>query len=614
MKKFLLLLLVLGFGTSIMAQQRAYISKEKRDKAYLKPNITIKDLGNINAQIVPGTKSASLVEEDEIGTTWYDLQTNSSSQNRLYLYDDGTMGAVWNMGLVPTAFNDRGTGYNYFDGNSWGPAPTVRLENTKTGWPSYFPYGENGEAFVCHHMTAGLLYGIRNQKGTGAWTFGIQAGPASAVDISWPRGITTGVNNELIHFLSVTYTVYNGQTNAILYSRSSDGGQSWEIENHFFDELGPDYYTNFGGDVYEFAEPKNGILAFLAGDNWTDLVLMKSQDDGDTWSKTVIWENPYPLYTSGLTDTFYCVDGSHHLAIDNNGLTHVVFGINRAYADDNGSYWFPLVDGLGYWNENRPTFSNTMDALNPYGEPGSELVEDYSLIGWSQDINNNGTWDILGDVGTYYVSPSSMPQIVVDDNNEIYLVFASVTETYNNGTQDYRHLWARYSPNGDSWGPFVHLTSDLVHIFDECVFPSVAAVSDDYFHLVYQTDVEPGLAVRGDMDPYGENFIRYMKVLKDDIKVGIKKNNVLINDTHVSQNYPNPFSGSSTVYVMLDEPATLSLEVSNLTGQIVSSVPAKQYPAGKAELTIYAAGLESGIYFYTIKSDKTSVTKKMMIR
>jgi hypothetical protein len=614
MKKFVLLMLVLGFGISIMAQERPFIQKEKRNISAPKPKAAVKDVENLNAEMMPGSKSASLLEENEIGTTFYDLQSNASDQNRIYLYDDGTIGAVWTMGLNPSSFPERGTGYNYFDGNAWGPAPTTRIDTERTGWPSYTAWGENGEIVVNHTDLDGLWLGHRDQKGTGAWTSYIVGGPAGAVDISWPRVITTGVNNDIIHVLSVTYqnAIY-GQQESLLYSRSSNGGQTWDIDNYFFEEFGPDHYTNIGGDVYEFAAPKNGVLAFLAGDSWTDLVLMKSLDNGDTWEKTIIWECPYPLYSSGLTDTFYCADGSHHIALDNSGLAHVVFGINRAYADDAGSYWFPLVDGIGYWNESRPTFSNTMDALNPYLENGSELQEDYSLIGWSQDVNENGTWDILGEPGVYYLSPSSMPQITIDQNNGIYFVFSSVTETYNSGSQDYRHLWARYSPNGDFWGPFVHLTSDLIHIFDECVFPSVSPTSDDYIHLVYQTDVEPGLAVRGDMDPYTENFIRYMKVLKTDLISGIPENNAIISNSKVSQNYPNPFGGNSTVYVMLDKPASLSLEVSNLMGQVVYSVPAKQYPAGKAELTIHATGLESGIYFYTVRSGETSVTKKMMV-
>ncbi|MEZ5197856.1 MAG: hypothetical protein R2764_16160 [Bacteroidales bacterium] len=63
-----------------------------------------------------------------------------------------------------------------------------------------------------------------------------------------------------------------------------------------------------------------------------------------------------------------------------NGKVHVAFGINRALSDGTDLLWFPYVDGIGYWNEDMPTFSNSLNALNPYGEEGTELIEDYNLI------------------------------------------------------------------------------------------------------------------------------------------------------------------------------------------------------------------------------------------
>jgi hypothetical protein len=327
----------------------------------------------------------------------------------------------------------------------------------------------------------------------------------------------------------------------------------------------------------------------------------------------VIWEHPYPFWATGtVTDTFYCVDGAHHLAFDSENVVHVVFGINRAYSDGTNSYWFPLVDGLGYWNENRPTFSNGMDALNPYGDPGTELVDDYSLIGWSQDINNNGTWDILGDVGLYYLSPSSMPQITITEDDEIYVVFSSVTETYNNGTQDYRHLWARYSPNGDFWGPFRHLTSDLIHIFDECVFPSVASYTDDYLYLIYQTDIEPGLAVRGDLDPYGDNLIRFMKVDISDIFVSDESQKA-VNDYDVLQNFPNPATGLTTIKVNIRKDTQLTVELLNTIGQKVMTVDAGNVKPGMNSIVLDVSALSPGMYFYKIKTGDTEITKKMMV-
>ncbi len=611
MKKLVLFVLAIGFVFSGMAQKRVYAPSSIRN-IEVKKTKAIKDNGDKSA-IVPGTKSANLFDENKIGNTWYDMQSNVSCQNRLYLYNDGTMGGAWTRGPEGNpGGNDRGTAYNYFDGNAWGEMPTESIEDTKTGWPSYTAYGENGELFTCHHMTEGLLYGIREEKGVGEWQIGIQGGPTGAEDISWPRNITSGENHEFIHFLSVTYVTYNGQSNALLYSRSSDGGESWEIENHFFDELGPDQYTNWGGDIYEFAEPKNGLLTFLVGDSWTDLILMKSENNGDTWDKTVIWECPYPL-GGAPADTFYCADGSHHLAIDNNGKVHVVFGITRAIADDAGAQsYYPGIDGIGYWNEDMATFSNGLHALDPYGHPDSELTEDVNLIGWSQDIDGNGELDILWDGindAAYNTGLSSQPQIAIDDMNKLYVFYSSVTEGFDNGASNYRHIWARTSPdNGTTWGTFHDMNSDLVYIFDECAFPSIAANTDDNIYYMYQADDVPGIATTAAT----ENHIRVVKVLKSDI-VGINETEKVIGVNNVSQNYPNPFKGTSSVYVNLTEAATLSLEVHNMMGQLVSVVPERNFPAGKQELTISAQNLNSGVYFYTVISGETKVTRKMIV-
>ena len=110
-----------------------------------------------------------------------------------------------------------------------------------------------------------------------------------------------------------------------------------------------------------------------------------------------------------------------------------------------------------------------------------ELIEDYNLIGWSQDINGNGVLNFVpnGTNPPFYPSLglSTTPSITTDDFERITVVWSSLTETYDNGVNNYRHLWARLSPNnGEFWGNFVDLTSDLIHIFDECVFPNSASL------------------------------------------------------------------------------------------------------------------------------------------
>ncbi|MBN3036528.1 MAG: T9SS type A sorting domain-containing protein [Bacteroidales bacterium] len=619
MKRLLLGLTCLCVTAGLLAQERIIAPNKLLIKAitteYSRP---VKDLGSQSQEMIPGTKSAGFFGECQVGTTQYDLMTNKAILNQLYMHDDGTIGVVWPLGFDPTGFNLRGTGYNYYDGSAWGPEPTVRIENTKTGWPSYTGYGEEGEIFVCHHMTDGLLYGIRETKGTGTWDIAIQGGPAGAVDISWPRVVTTGVNHDVIHFLSATYVTYMGQETCILYSRSQDGGTTWDIENHVFDELGSGYYFNTGADVYAFAEPRAGQMAFVVGDAWMDLALMKSSDEGDNWTKTVVWEHPYPFFdwNTTITDTFYCNDGSIAVALDNTGKAHISFGISRVMHLEVGtSYnYFPFVDGVVYWNEDMTTFGNDLHALDPYGHPNSQLVEDVNLVGWSQDVNNNGQLDLMADVMAYRtVGLSTMTGICVDDFNNVFLAYASTTETYDNGTYNYKHIWTRAKPAAGVWGDFMDLNTDLIHIFDECIYPHWSPNTDQNVYLYYMADATPGLALDDD-HPYQENRMIFVDIGKYELGVfpsSVEQQTAL--DASVSQNYPNPCTDRTIVYVVLDQSATIGMEVRNTLGQLVYTIPPSEYAPGRNELSIDVNGLGSGIYFYTVSSGKESVTRKMVV-
>ncbi|MCD4682255.1 MAG: hypothetical protein K8R86_03140, partial [Bacteroidales bacterium] len=120
-------------------------------------------------QNLPLVNTVFDTEEEIIGNSYYDLQSNGACQNRIYYYPDGTFGAVWTFGLDMPNFPDRGTGYNYFNGDIWDMWPVERIESDRTGWPSYAPLGENGEIIFSHFSGAAieaLSYCTRPQKGT----------------------------------------------------------------------------------------------------------------------------------------------------------------------------------------------------------------------------------------------------------------------------------------------------------------------------------------------------------------------------------------------------------------------------------------------------------------
>ena len=457
-------------------------------------------------------------EKETIGITWYDLQSYGSLQNRFYIHEDGTKAAVWTMGFDYQNYfqTDRGTGYNYFNGTSWLDPPIERIEEERTGWPCYAPLGLNGEVIVSHIASSalpdeGLLISIREEKGEGDWEFLNLLGPPDYEDILWPRMITNGSSNQNIHILASTRPAgmpYQGQFPALLYYRSTDSGQSWEIEHHVFPELNLFSYNQIPEDRYNWASPKGDTIAFIIGAKTIDLILMKSYDNGNTWEKTIVWEHPIPFYTTGniTEDSIYCCDGSSSIALDNQGNAHIVFGIDILYYS--GGWFIPVPpDGLAYWNESMLPFKATINALHP-----DTLMESGQLVGWSQEINNNGQLEFISDPVRYRQGGmSNMPSLVSQYDN-LYLVYSSVTELYDNGIENFRHIWFRSSTdNGDSWGEFYDINGGLVGGFEENIFPCLA-VNEDHLGLIFQQDFEPGLASLGQYHPYIENQIKYVNL------------------------------------------------------------------------------------------------------
>jgi len=82
----------------------------------------------------------------------------------------------------------------------------------------------------------------------------------------------------------------------------------------------------------------------------------------------------------------------------------------------------------------------------------------------------------------------------------------------------------------------------------------------------------------------------------------------------VSPNYPNPFNGSTMVDVTLTKPAYVTIEVSNMVGQILSTKTYKGLIAGINHLDIDATGFATGLYLYKVKVGDEKVTRMMAVK
>lgn len=86
----------------------------------------------------------------------------------------------------------------------------------------------------------------------------------------------------------------------------------------------------------------------------------------------------------------------------------------------------------------------------------------------------------------------------------------------------------------------------------------------------------------------------------------------------LSQNFPNPFNPSTAIKFALRVDSKVILKIYKPLGQEVTNLLSDNYAAGNYNISVNAAGLNSGVYFYTLEANgigrsKFSSTKKMIL-
>jgi len=111
------------------------------------------------------------------------------------------------------------------------------------------------------------------------------------------------------------------------------------------------------------------------------------------------------------------------------------------------------------------------------------------------------------------------------------------------------------------------------------------------------------------------NNISVLAVSKDSLTCWpVAIDEKLASNLIVSQNYPNPMGDRSVVNVELNQGGNLSLEVYNIVGQKVLELQQGFVNAGNHKFILNRSQMNTGIYFYTVTLNSTSVTRKMIVK
>lgn len=649
---FLSLLISAGFATAQVQRTQASVlpaSKilrpEVRNAAVVAPVRKTHNDRVINLQSVPNPTVAAPGSgrtgnsEVLIGKTTYDLQTNSAMPRRIVNYG-GKVSAIWTLSTEEEdEYPDRGIGYNHFDGNSWINLPAYinirnnnRIETVRTGFGSIGAI--NGREVVIAHDAETLYMSTNDEVGSQNWAGKQLTFPRSV----WSRMASNGDNIHVIAYVDTNVwmgeTLFEGMSTNLLYSRSTDGGSSWDIRLKQLPGFDSTRYKYVNGDCYSI-DVKGDNIAVAYGSELGSIIVAMSDDNGDNWTYRVVKEFPYSPWddqytiTNGVQDTINSTDGSIAVHIGNDGKVHVFYGAMRVTKGldlEPGYYtYFPAHAGIYYWN----------DSFEEEQEP--------ELIGGYVDEDNDGAIDIMVRYGSYTksgdqyvfagndgpfpysgIGGTTTPTVGEDADGNLYMVY----QAYKEG-EEYFHLAnydSRYGPSfrhlflmrsydgGATWADPVDITDGVDRGFDpyvEFAFPSIARFVDDKIHLVYMCDDFPGNVIGTDnlnYHPITENQIVYQSLPRN-TGTGVNK----VTESVKAELNPNPANEFANLNFSTKQTGTARISVTNLLGQEVFNSGNQTVTAGSHQVQLDTRNLIPGIYLVNLQIGNTTKTTKLVV-
>lgn len=575
---------------------------------------------------------------DVVGMTAYDYHSNSSIDSKIRVEANGNISVVWTKGPVSDPGGaDRRIGYNYYDAGTqtWGTEESIG--DIRRGWPTIPNHTGAGDLLMSHQTTGAPLQThtrpTAGDAGT-AWTNTALDGVSANMTL-FPASAASG---DTIHF------IYNGAPNGVAdgfwYSRSPDGGTTWDLVDVILPAMDPAEFIaggNQSADTYVM-DARGDNVAIVCG-GWDEHIhLWKSTDRGDSWTHNRIFKfdtaDGYAQFDGTTGDYFHFTTGMDHaVAIDANGMVHFAAGMvgtnsPAGQIGGSGSY-FPFNPGLIYWNE-----SMGFDQSLIQGDTAAN--EDFVLLTYvDEDGNgeNTTTFDFDSVSRVSNAGVITNPGVSIADNGTVVLTWNAPKEdavlqgiflaaSNHDGIQRlHRDLYAIASfDGGTTWQPEgINLANDVAGVglgFGTPVenethnFAFQRIGSDQNVHLFYMSGATGGGEIINSSTVFTDNEMVHYKFPYSAL-TGLADPRDVRENVNMSM-YPNPANSHVDIMLALGSKAGYDLVVTNLLGQVVES-RALNLDSGSNLVSLDVNSFSTGVYLVTIKSERGSITQKLVV-
>ena len=530
---------------------------------------------------------------DQIGITWYELQTDGSYGQRIDVDDLGQAHVIWM--FMDAAVVNRYIAWNlrYSNGLYYGET------QASPSWSGYAHLdimrdltSSNQRTVIAYHYNPGSGYyswiDIDTANAGGAWP-NTPRSPFVA-DHIWPY-MAVANNNNLI----LATGDYGGSIHHLYVSTNE--GISWSYITGYdscallslFVRASEKRDTNKVAFVHTRYKTDSVAAGQLDNDVWYSF----SDDGGINWGPHINLTN----YQPDDTVRAYC---NVNAIFDDNDHLHIAWPGRKV---DSAGYY--EASKIFHWDEYNDTVTVINSPSTYYNEPG----------GWWITIME------AGDPGAYRL-PADQPQLIFDTTTSCLYCLWHGNDDYN----DYSaagyfngEFYGAYSTDyGITWSDYVNLTNTRTPgagagaCHDEDYMTACPKVVNDSILITYVEDKDAG-AYPHTEGVMTENPVRCW-VFPTSLITGIQENKSEIFDSDKMSVYPNPFVKSMNIDFSIGLGAKgIELKIYDATGRLVKSITQlHNYSITWSGDDQGGCKLPAGIYFVELSSGKTKITKKVI--
>ncbi|NOX16796.1 MAG: T9SS type A sorting domain-containing protein [Chlorobi bacterium] len=244
------------------------------------------------------------------------------------------------------------------------------------------------------------------------------------------------------------------------------------------------------------------------------------------------------------------------------------------------------------WNNN-DIYDYQFELVYTRDEHGSPSPNDYEII-FSDDVGFGVSKEFtLSDV-TYPSMPVNFKVRNIDDDKWIDFGFIEIDDTDGAG---------RFTANGAAK--------------DRIVFLEQSGKDSLFTYWIYLSTEKGGRFPSGgdtlsvfQFKPYSITDTIFFNTTNI---TGVRNETAEVEKFQLSQNYPNPFNPSTKILFQIPKTGFVEIKIFDILGREIETLVSAKLSAGKYETVFNAKNLASGVYFYQLRTDGFSTTKKMLL-